>query len=228
MVTMPLRIPPAFKRPLADVIAMRREDRQQLIDIIRAAPAVQDRATVAARIASETELDKQRAAGIVSMLMSLYRVIQDTPIDEFVGEVCDAVRTSGEVEAKEVDWSSFKQDLTALLSSDETFGVTAKALDIRNQQGHVYCDARILTDIRPVFKADAADGPTAAFVTHTLRISTHDKGDFSTVEDFFVSLDADDLKELRRLIDRAVTKEAALKSLIDGTNVAYLELWGHR
>lgn len=224
---MPLRIPPPFKTPLADLIAMRREDRQRLIDIIQTAPAVQDRAKLAARIASETELDEERAAGIVSMLMSLYRVIQDTPIDEFVGEVCDAMRTSGKVEAKEVDWSSFKQDLTTLLSSDETFGVTAKALDIRKQHPHVYCNARILTDIRPVFKVDAADAPTAAFVMHTLRISTHDEGDFSTVKDFFVSLDADDLKELRRLIDRAITKQTALKSLIDDSNVAYLELEGH-
>ena len=162
------------------------------------------------------------------MLMSLYRVIQDTPIDEFVGEVCDAMRTSEKVEAKEVDWSSFKQDLTVLLSCDETFGVTAKALDIRKQQAHVYCNARILTDIRPVFKVDAADGPTAAFVAHTLRIATHDEGDFSTIREFFVSLDADDLTELRRLIDRAIIKQAALKSLIDDTNVVYLELEGHR
>lgn len=224
---MPLRIPPAFKTPLANLIAMSTKDRQQLTEIIRAVPPGQDRATLAARIVSETELDKERAGGIVSMLMSLYRVIQDTPIDEFIEEVCDAVRTSGRVEGKEVDWSSFKQDLTGLLSSDETFGVTAKALDIRKRQAHVYCEARILTDIRPVFKMDAADGPTAAFVTHTLRISTHDKGDFSTVKDFFVSLDADDLKELRRLVDRAITKEAGLKSLIEDTHVAYLELEGH-
>ncbi len=224
---MALRIPRTFQRPLADLIAMRSEDRQQLIDTIRAAPAVQDRAALAARIASETALDKERAAGIVSMLMSLYRVIQDTPIDEFVGDVCEAVRTSARKETKEVDWSSFKQDLTALLSSNETFGVMAKAHDIQKQQAHVYCNARILTDIRPVFKKDPADGPTAAFVTHTLRISTHDQGDFSTAKDFFVSLDADDLKELRRLVDRAVTKEEALKSLLHTAKVACLELEGH-
>ncbi len=224
---MPLRIPPAFKTQFATLIGMSSKDRQQLIEIIRAVPLGQDRATLAGRVASETELDKERAGGIVSMLMSLYRVIQNTPIDEFVGEVCDAVRTSGKVEAKEVDWSSFKKDLTALLSCDETFGVTAKALDIRNQQAHVYCNARILTDIRPVFKVEAADGPIGAFVTHTLRISTHDEGDFSTIKDFFVSLDADDLKELRRLVDRAVAKEEALKSLLHTANVACLELEGH-
>ncbi len=224
---MALRIPAPFKTPLANLIAMSSKDRQQLVEIIRAVPPGQDRATFAARIASETELDKERAGRIVSMLMSLYRVIQDTPIDDFVGEVCDAVRTSGKVEAKKVDWGAFKQDLTALLSCDETFGVTAKALDIRKQQAHVYCNARILTDIRPVFKVDPADGPIAAFITHTLRFSTHDEGDYSTVKDFFVSLDADDLKELRRLVDRAITKEAALKSLIEVTNVAYLELEGH-
>lgn len=224
---MPLRIPPRFKTPLADLIALSGKDRQQLLEIIRAGPIVQDRSTLAARIASETELDKESAGGVVSMLMSLYRVVQDTPIDEFVGEVCDAMHMQGRTEAKEVDRSSFKRDLTALLSCDETFGVTAKALDIRNQQPHVYCDARILTDIRPVFKDDATDGPTAAFVTHTLLISTHDEGDFSTSKDLFVSLDADDLKELRRLVDRAAAKEEALKSLLQGTNVACLELEGH-
>jgi len=224
---MPLQIPPAFKTPLANLIAMSSKDRQQLIEIIRAVPPGQDRATLAARIASETELDKERAGGIVSMLMSLYRVIQNRTIDEFVGEVCDAVRTSRKVESKEVDWSSFKQDLTALLSCDETFGVTAKALDIRKQHPHVYCTARILTDMRPVFKQDAEAGPVAAFVIHALRISSHDEGDFSEVKDFFVSLDADDLRELSKLIDRALMKEASLKSLLHTANVACLELEGH-
>ena len=224
---MNLRIPPPFKTPVAELAAMRPEKRQQLIEIIRAAPLGQDRATLAARIASETKLDKERAVSIVSMLMSLYRVIQDTPIDEFVGQVCDAARTSVRVDTESIDWSSFKEDLTALLSSNETFGVMAKAHDIQKQQAHVYCNARILTDIRPVFKKDAADGPTAAFVTHTLRISTHDEGDFSTAKDFFVSLDEDNLKELRRLVDRAVTKAEALKSLLQSANVACLELEGH-
>lgn len=224
---MPLRIPPNVEKHLAELIAMSSKDRQQLIELIRAAPPGQDRATLAGRIASATELDKKPAGGIVSMLMSLYRAIEDTPIHEFAGEVCDALRISGKVEAKEVDWSSFMQDLTALLSCDKTFGVAAKALDIRQQNPHVYCNARILTDIRPVFTDDPAEGPNAAFVVHTLRISTHEEGDFSTVKDFFLSLDADDLKELRRLIDRAVTKEAALKSLIEDTKVAYLELEGH-
>lgn len=46
MVTMPLRIPPAFKTPLANLIAMSSKDRQQLTEIIRAVPPGQDRPTV--------------------------------------------------------------------------------------------------------------------------------------------------------------------------------------
>lgn len=223
---MPLRIPQRFEKSLADLIAMPHDKRQRLKELIGVGPPLLDRDKLATDIASSTKLGKAKVTGIVSMLMSLYRVIQDTPIDEFVGEVCDAVRTSRKVEAKEVDWSSFKQDLTALLSCDETFGVTAKALDIRKQHPHVYCTARILTDIRPVFKQDAEAGPVAAFVIHALRISSHDEGDFSTVKDFFFSLDADDLRELSKLIDRALMKEASLKSLIQTSDVHYLELEG--
>jgi len=224
---MPLRIPPRFEKSLADLIAMPRDKRQRLRELIRTSPPVLDRDKLATDIASTTELAKAKAATIVSMLMSLYRVIQDTPIDEFVEELCDAARTSRKVEAKEVDWSSLKQDFTALLSCDETFGLTAKAFDIRKQHPHVYCTARILTDIRPVFRQDPEAAPVAAFVTHALRISSHDEGDFSGVKDFFVSLDADDLRELRKLIDRALMKEASLKSLIQTSDVQYLDLEGH-
>ncbi len=226
---MPLSIPPRYEESLDDLIAMPHDERQRLRELISTGPPVLDRDKLAADIASTTELAKADAAAIVSMLASLYRyrAIEDIPVDEFAEDVCDAVRASEKMKTKEVNWDVFKQDLIVLLSGSGPLEVTAKVSDLQKQHPRVYCRARILTDIRPVFKQDAEAGPVAAFVIHALRISSHDEGDFSGVKDFFVSLDADDLRELRGVIDRALVKEASLKSLIQTSDMHYVELEEH-
>ena len=208
---------------------MTQEGRERLIDAIGKAPAVLDLDALAENVASSTELDKDQAPRLVRVLASLYRAREETPVDQFVDDVCDAAQAmeKGPLRPKDDDWDSFKRDLTALLSSDQSLGITAKANDIRSQHQNVYCKARILTDIRPVFRQDVGVEPPAGVIVHTLRFTTHPGGDFSTSKDFYVALDALDLKELKKLVDRAVQKEATLRSLISQTGMTCLEFEGH-
>lgn len=223
-----LSIPPRHERALADLVAMTQEERERLVNVIRQAPAALDLDVLAKKVASATKLDKDRASRLVWMLASLYRAREETPVDQFVDDVCDTAQASDKVlRPKDEDWGSFKRDLKALLSCDDSLGITAKAKDIRGQHQNVYCKARILTDIRPVFSQDVGVEPPAGVIVHTLRLTTHPGGDFSASKDFYVALDELDLKELKRLVDRAVQKEATLRSLISQTGMTFLELGGH-
>lgn len=226
---MMLRIPTSHERPLADLIGMAASESERLVDVFRSAPAALRLDDLAERVASSTGLEEDRALRLVRMLASMYRAREDTPIDRFVDDVRDAAVAldKNSLQPKDGNWDGFKRALQSILSSDQSLGVTAKASDIRGQHQNVYCRARILTDVRPVFGQNVAQAPSAAVITHTLRLSTHQEGDFSTTRDFYVALDEADLEELKHLVERAIRKEATLKSQISQVGMTCLEMATH-
>lgn len=218
---MQLQIPPRFEDSLVDFLSMSRDVREIFMEAIQTAPIMLSQRKLAKHIAPKIKLDKNKIAGIVAMLASLYRTMEDTPIDEFVDDVYDAAITLEKISTIEIEWDDIKKDFKTALSND-SFGVTSKAMDILGHYPNTYCSARLVTDIRPVFGQNTNECPPASFVVHTLRISSHQ--DDSDTKDYYVTLDSQDLHELRRIIDRALMKETTLKSVIDDTKMQYIDL----
>ncbi len=104
--------------------------------------------------------------------------------------------------------------------SCESLSVAAKALDIQSEQLATYGDARILTDIRPIFSADAKVKPGSALVTHALRISYFTS---RRREDFFVAMDNDDLDDLQEALNRARDKAATLSQFLREANMGEVQ-----
>jgi hypothetical protein len=75
----------------------------------------------------------------------------------------------------------------------------------------LYCDAKILSDIRPVFGDKPTVRPVGAVVTHTLRIGYHLGGDH---REFHIILDVQDLEALKVAVDRAQAKDKTLRALL--------------
>lgn len=152
---------------------------------------------------------------VAEALGSLYaaRVTKEVSIEQFAEDICGAMDESGdeELQLSKDERTRFKQTLIVLLSVED-LNIAARAADLRTEFANVFCDGRILTDLRPVFSRDAAEGPKGMIVAHTLKIEYH-KGS-KEHEEFYVALDASDLKTLRALVDRAEHKEKALKNSI--------------
>ena len=74
-----------------------------------------------------------------------------------------------------------------------------------------FCDAKILTDLRPVFGASAEVQPEGIVVTHTLKLEYHD--DRGAHRKFYVALNQDDLETLRNVLERADKKANSLQAL---------------
>ncbi len=151
---------------------------------------------------------------IAESLAGLYmaRSVQDMPADDFLEQVCDAMETLPDetLQLPHSEREPFKDKLRILLSS-EAFAVIAKAYDLATEE-RTFCSSRILTDLRPVFGSRVEDGPQAMVVMHTLRLTFHEA--HKKHEEFFVVLDADDLKQLNKQIDRAERKAEALRSSV--------------
>ena len=105
-----------------------------------------------------------------------------------------------------------------LLSINKGIAVTAKASDVATEHKNVCCTSKIFSDIRPIFSA-TADEIMGAVVIHNLNISYHTEGD---VREFFVALNADDLTEIKDVVERAEKKAMQMKLALSRAGIAHL------
>lgn len=153
---------------------------------------------------------------IRSLLVSLYAIksTHEIPLDEFVNDVCDAIDESSDSAiafATDDERRKFKEVLATLLDA-EPFAMATKAYDLQTEGERTFCDARILTDLRPVFGKDIASGPAGMVIIHRLKLGYHNsEGEHRT---FYIALDAEDLVTLKKAIDRAELKARSLKSIV--------------
>ncbi|MBZ5526227.1 MAG: hypothetical protein LAP21_28755 [Acidobacteriia bacterium] len=148
-------------------------------------------------------------------LAALYSVKsqRDTTVEEFVEDICDAAEDfdSEELRLPHSERDQFRDKLLTLLNAD-LFALAAKAYDLKTDDERIFCHARILTDLRPVFGQKIADGPKAMLVMHLLKIGYHQGNDKH--QEIIISLDSDDLASLRKTIDRAEAKAQSLGSTV--------------
>jgi len=110
--------------------------------------------------------------------------------------------------------------IAKLLGFGKSIGVTAKAFDVMTEHERVFCGARILSDIRPIF-AESTEAANAAVLIHNLQISFHQDGKH---HEFYVALDTNDIQVLKNAIERAEQKTVALQSILKQSNVQNLEV----
>jgi hypothetical protein len=156
-------------------------------------------------------------AEIAEALASLYVVksSRELPLEEFAGAVCSAA------ERQAPDRKPLTSDerthsigvLTKLLSVD-SISELSKAFDLQTSDERIFCDARIFTDLRPVFGPSIPEGPKGMVIIHHLRLSYHQPGT-PRRWNFYVSLDAEDLEVLHKVIERAEQKADALRSSVN-------------
>lgn len=93
------------------------------------------------------------------------------------------------------------------LMASETLLVASKALDLLIAQPNTLIGARIFTDLRPIFHDDPSISPAGALVFHQLRLTYHGNHGH---QDFFVTVNTNDLKILKKAIERAEVKALTL------------------
>jgi hypothetical protein len=84
----------------------------------------------------------------------------------------------------------------------------------------IFQDARVLTDIRPIFHPDLSEKPKTAVLVHMLRITTRDIFGNQKAQHF--ALDANDIRFMKHLMDRAIKKEETLKNLMNSSGISVI------
>ena len=191
--------------------------------LVDAAPQfnVFDLATEAAK---RSAVPRGLAQELLRMLASLYitRDNRAAALEAFVDEeLATALKAQAlPPENSDREWARLRKFFMAALALDSTVGAAAKAGEVLTDHERIFVDARILTDVRPIFHLDVSEKPSVAVAIHMLRITERDKLD--NRKSTYFALDSNDIRALKTILDRAIKKEDTLKKMMKSSGVNIL------
>lgn len=221
--TTEVSIPDRHKPTLVKMVGFTADVRSGLLAAVRAAVPRLGLDEFADDVKKRVQLSKTEVADVLRVLTSMYISMdrESLSVSEFVSGVRTGLE-SEKVTPASGDWHEFSQWLSTLLTLEDSLGVTAKALGLLEEFEYTFCQSRILTDLRPIFKRDPSQAPSVGMIVHQLRISVHAE-ETENDKDLYVALDHESLIALRGDIERALAKEASLKSSVAQGGMRILE-----
>lgn len=219
-----IRIPDRHRPGIVKIRLVREEGFAELVWALENCPVVARFPLLSSRVASQVKLlSKTEIDEILRTLLSLASSLADSEVsvDKCASDLVEAMRAS---EREDLRLSPENEDVfksrMARLLNISSLNMSAKACRVRTDYPRVFCDAKVLSDIRPVFDKPA-DKPIGSVINHSLRVEYHEGGDH---KEFYVELDAEDLSKLKKIFERAETKAASLKAYLKDSNMPDLDL----
>lgn len=218
-----LKVPDRYAPALAEFLRLSPQELAGFLRTIREEQPNLALSELAETIATRLSIDKARIEEIIRLLTSLQMAQEGLglSVGDLVAQLRAAMEASGKEELSHPDWAGFQEAIADALSEETALAVSSKALDVMQDHAKIYCYGRILTDLRPIFKADVSQEPSAFVAVHTLKLAYHEAGEH---KEFFVALDRSDVKQLADLLARALKKEEALKALTQNKGLKILEV----
>lgn len=209
-----ISIPKRYRPGLAKLRKLSNDLSERLMGELQKCPPTANARDIGSNLAPQLpEVPQSELEEIAATLCSLYilRAETDKSPDALASDVCEAMQSADQDELKLTDseYPEFRDRLRKLLD----IGALASALKtvgLQRDFAYLFCDARILTDVRPVF-GKPEERPLGCVIVHTLRLGYDDSGGH---KEFYLALDADDIAVLKNIVERAETKAASLKALL--------------
>lgn len=218
-------IPRRYESGFAKLRQLEQHSLQMLSTALRDAPPTMDATDLTKILGGKVDtIPRDDLAEIAHSLLSLTSLQAD--FETSTASVADAIASAMERSDSEKlrlpkeDRERFKSILTDLLSSN-ALQIAGKARSLQFEDEHVFQDARIVTDIRPVFGDSIQESPVGAILVHKLKL-TYLRN--KQLEDFFIELDSRDVRILRGLLDRADAKGDRLISALGTAGVQHIRV----
>jgi hypothetical protein len=210
------RIPERYRPGLVRLNTLSLETVKALADALAKAPSTQKE--LIAVIERVAKLKLEDAERVMTSLRSLYlfRASAEVSVEDFVPVLIEAMQSTGiqELTVSDSEKPLLAAKLTSLLGLS-TLERSSKIEQLKSDHQTIFYDAKILTDVRPVFD-EPKEAPIGAVITHTLKIICHEAGEH---KEFYFSMDAEDVRTLHKIADRASDKLASLQGLLKSTNI---------
>lgn len=205
-----LRVPEIYRQGLQTLGKLSTEDMKRLMEVVNTQDAMLRSRDWVGQVAGRIEgVPVREVRDIADAVMSLYSV--QSYLSLTVEEIAEQIAESSDLDLPMDSRSDLRSRLVALLSS-QSLRITSKALGVLSEEERRFHDARIVTEIRPIFLDDPSARPSAATIVHLLKIEYHQDAE---LKEFYVLLTEGGTSKLKELLDRADKKWHSLRSLMD-------------
>lgn len=223
--SIPLKIPEQHLLGLKTLLLAEDELLEGLVlELAKVKPCISYRDLAEEISKTNPRLGRSDTVKILDTVVSLYEthISEEMSHVELVSDVIDAAfQTEIFKGTSESDKDRLVTRLSRLLTLGGPLAVAAKARGVLTDNQKTYIDSRILSDVRSIFVDGPSDEPAAAVILHTLKIVYYKN---YRREEFFVTLDTEDLKSLRTTIERAERKTQSLRSVLERAALPYIDL----
>ncbi len=217
-----LRIPYDQIETLGTLVGTPEKDTGHLFSVLSELPlSVDFDASTKALTPKLASLHVKEPARLLRVLVSLSvtRAHSDPPINEYVEDVLEAIEEADPKILAGKKKFHARQLLRKLLSY-EPLSLAAKASHLLHEQAHLLASSRILTDARPVYGQDPAKQPSAVLINQTLQLTYFDDMEH---KEFFVALNAKDIANLKKALDRALAKAESLADVFKSHHIRIVQ-----
>ncbi|PWK70851.1 hypothetical protein LX99_04559 [Mucilaginibacter oryzae] len=153
-------------------------------------------------------------------IFSIINLIFDDEIDDVESLLDDLILSYKDhaTGRKKLQLDKLKINLFSLLSNRSKLNLTIKALKLGVEFEKTFSKSRIFTDIRVVFGPDIKNDKQSALLIHNLQLEYKKNG---SDKKLFMTMDSDDLRNLKIQIERALEKETSLRAT---NNISFIDI----
>jgi hypothetical protein len=218
---MALEIPKEHIPAIGKILKLSDAAIEELISALLSTTITAEAPAMAEKIAALVpSIPLEDLGAIIDTLYSLYHVREFSEVRpaRFNRDLVDTLLQNSDLGLKKDDASITGKRFQRLLNL-KTLNTLSKAIRLQRGGERIYGDAKIITDIRPVFDEDVTKRPTSAVITHTLQLGYFEDGEH---RQFFIVLDEQDLDALQEVIERSKTMGDTLTHLLDSAGIPRL------
>lgn len=206
------QIPPAFLPGFQHLLSFQPDEVEKIVRFLGTIPVgTGPKAFIElfTKATGKTDVNTRELASTIFSLGGLkFAIGEREGFDELVNELSSALQEQTKNPLSPDEAGRLQGYLHQILSGASQLFFTYKAFDLLAENSRVYRDAHVVTDMRPLFKADLSNPERHALILHQLKI----EAEVNRKEThFYFSLSHADLLKLKDQIDRAVEKERLIR-----------------
>jgi hypothetical protein len=221
-----LQIPERYKSGLSLLASMSDDSFERLLDALKRAPSTfATKRELSVWITSEAPtIPPADIEKIIEAITSFYRVRvrSDVPVPKLVEDIASTVRQSSPDLTAE-NAKLFEGRLSALLVLDSLNVVEVKAKELQMEDERLLVEAKIFTDLRPVFGEKIIGPPAAMVITQSLKLTFYESPAGSPKE-IYIAMDSKDIKDMKATLGRAEEKALSLKDSLSAAGIRIIDL----
>lgn len=159
---------------------------------------------------------------IIDAVISALALLEDSsiPSETFLKSLELGFRESSDFEEMDGKIPMLVQRLKQIVSQGGILRTISKTTEIVGDNERNFGTARILTDLRPVFRDTISEGPEGFAILHTVKLAYYE--DFRPHE-FYIVMNSNEIQQLKSTLERALEKASCLKSLLSRSSLNCFE-----